>query len=84
MSNPTLYSETKRKSRKEKICHGCYNKIGKGDKYIAIKGLWDGGWDNYTHCLDCNKKMAEMISAGQPDDIINIENITEQWIWFTE
>lgn len=59
---PTVYSETTRTARKAHRCceHHHDRTIRPGDRYVAIKGLWDGAWSNYRRCMRCHRVCAAM------------------------
>jgi len=50
---PEVCSETRPKARKEHRCCECRRIIKKGEQYNNTSGLWDGGWDTYKTCTDC-------------------------------
>ncbi len=54
MSDPELFSECKRRSRKTYACCECGAVISPGDQYLVARGLWEGRWSTYRTCLVCD------------------------------
>ena len=52
---PELYRELDVKARKEHQCYACFRKINKKEKYVAIDGKWNGEFDHYKMCTQCNE-----------------------------
>lgn len=61
---PKLYLEQKRKARKNHTCYECRGLIQKGESYMYYKGLWDGDFCEFKHCLDCSS----LIQQAQKKD----------------
>jgi len=50
---PAVYDARTIKARKAHKCSECAGVIKPGETYKMISGLWDGRWDNYKQCADC-------------------------------
>jgi hypothetical protein len=48
-----VWSEDKRKARKDYFCDGCGGPIRKGDLYLAHRSMYDGYWSAARMCLPC-------------------------------
>ena len=51
-----VWSETKRKARKEHECHCCGRTIRPGEEYIAVFCVFEGRPDNEKCCAHCDKE----------------------------
>jgi len=65
---PEFYRETKhKKSERGKVhkCDECKGKIVNGDRYVKIKGVWDGDFNvfyRHTFCHDLFDKLVKYVN----------------------
>lgn len=52
---PTVYDQATPTARKAHQCCECLGTIYPGEKYHRLQGLWDGSWQTYKMCLDCDE-----------------------------
>jgi len=57
---PKVYNVKIVKARKEHKCCECNGIINMGESYNVHSGLWDGKWDKYKVCLDCDEIRKEI------------------------
>ena len=60
---PDFIVESTPKSRKVHRCYECNKEIQKGEVYKKVAGKWDGEFEEYKTCLDCEDlrfKIAEI------------------------
>ena len=50
---PSVYSTSYPKARREHRCCECDGTIFKGERYHIFNGCWDGEWDSFKSCDDC-------------------------------
>jgi len=65
---PTAYSESKPKARKSHRCCECRGTISPGECYQVFNGCWDGRWDVFKTCEDCNKLRIEIHAYSRNHD----------------
>jgi hypothetical protein len=65
---PSVFSDTVRKAHRDHKCCECERIIKPGDKYHLFKGCWDGKWDEYKTCLECDGIRAELRSLYRSDE----------------
>ena len=62
---PEFYSEYNvKKARKDHHCCECRGTIKKGDSYEVIAGMWEGDFQIYKTCLDCQSIRKEFFCGG--------------------
>ena len=59
-----VWTEDKRKARKEYKCSECQEKIEKGDEYIYISSLYDGSWSHSRLCEYCKHDWDYLMNVG--------------------
>lgn len=50
---PTLYETTTRTARTPKKCCECGKEIAPGDRYVDVRGVWDGEFTVFPTCRRC-------------------------------
>lgn len=63
--SPTVYCEEDVKARKQHRCCECRGFIQPGEIYHRHSGLWDGEWNTFKVCLDCDAIMHEINEEGK-------------------
>src|ERR1044071_2635216 len=69
---PKVFERVLRKARGKRArdgyqCCECRRRIGHGDWYEEVGGLWDGTWDKFRTCLRCAARREAMtIVHGRP------------------
>lgn len=58
---PRFHSEDWPKARKEHKCCECYRTIKPGERYQLFKGCWDGEWETFKTCSDCDELKNQII-----------------------
>ena len=51
---PSVGADIIRKARQEHKCCECHRTIKVGEKYHLYKGCWDGRWDEFKNCMECD------------------------------
>ena len=51
---PAVFSETKRRARRDHVCVECGRTIRAGEQYRFVSGLWDGRWSSHKMCRHCD------------------------------
>ena len=64
---PSVFSDTVRKARRAHKCCECRQVIKAGENYHLFMGCWDGKWDEYKTCVDC-QDLREEIGGLYRDD----------------
>jgi hypothetical protein len=59
---PELYHEKIVKGRKDHRCYECSKTIEKGEYHHCIKGKWEGCFNEYRICLECEAILNEIKS----------------------
>lgn len=57
---PTVWRASRPKARKLHRCIECTGSIEPGEVYEKFTGLWDGSWDTYRTCAECNTLRGEV------------------------
>jgi len=57
---PSVFSDKMRTAHKEHKCCECRRPIKNGEKYHFAKGCWEGRWDEYKTCTECNDLRHEL------------------------
>ena len=61
---PAVYGEQKVRARKPHICCECHGAILVGEHYFTFSGCWDGKWDRFKTCTDCQALRDEINRAS--------------------
>lgn len=61
---PECYGEITRKARKEHKCCECGRGIAPGEKYTLRSGKWDGEWQEFKSCNDCESVSKAFFPRG--------------------
>ncbi len=61
---PTVFDASTPRARKAHRCCECRGVIPPGEQYHLFTGLWDGRWDAYKTCEDC-EKLRNKIAQGR-------------------
>jgi len=84
--NPAkAYVERVRRARKDHWCDGCQCAcIKRGDHYVRISGVWDGGPASYAWCLEMQElaasvKITDYVLVGARAQLVDAlaENVLE-------
>ena len=65
---PSVFSDTVRKARREHKCCECRRAIKIGEQYHLSKGCWEGKWDEYKTCMDCQDLREEIGGLYRSDE----------------
>lgn len=65
---PSVFSDTVQKTRREHKCCECRREIKIGEKYHLFKGCWDGRWNEYKTCMECQDLREEIGELYQSDE----------------
>lgn len=63
-STPDIYNQKQVCIRKDRQCDECARYVDKGSTMIFSKGLWDGSWGRFYHCIDCEKLWQGLATRG--------------------
>lgn len=75
MSYLEFYSESRYKSRKERTCECCNNKINIGDYYSNQRGKWEGEFFQRDLCLTCANAIS--VFCSEVDNEFDYSEIEE-------
>lgn len=64
---PSVFSDTVRKAHKKHKCCECWRIIKAGEKYHLAKGCWEGKWNEFKTCVECDE-LREEIRYDYRDD----------------
>lgn len=67
---PDVFEQFDRVARKRHTCCECpkYGTILPGQTYQVSQGLWDGKWETYKRCQDCQNFIIALGNTGIEDD----------------
>ena len=92
-----VYDEKEVTARKRHKCCECDGWIEPGEKYLSCHGLWEGMWQNFKVCKDCDE-LRDKLKGSEWDEIAPFECLYEWvgnwqdyhddeiniWLWFWE
>jgi len=61
---PALYATTKPRSRRQHKCCECRRIIEPGELYLRESGLWDGMFQTFKTCRDCQSVRNSFLFIG--------------------
>jgi len=74
---PTVYNSHHPRARHEHRCYECKRPILPGHVYERVSGRWDGEWNTYRFCADC-EAIANGLSCDGSREFGNLwDEITE-------
>ncbi len=76
---PDIFHQEEIVARRPHWCCECNGRIGIGQKYERIKGLWDGRWDTYSTCLACTNVRAVIQSQMDTFDCLGVGAMRDFW-----
>jgi len=62
---PSVYTEEWKKAKKVHKCCECGLPIMPGETYQLFKGCYEGKWERYKTCRECNDLRHELESDGE-------------------
>jgi len=65
---PSVFSDTVRKARHDHKCCECCQVIHAGEKYHLFKGCWEGRWEEFKTCMDCQDLREEVGRLYRSDE----------------
>ena len=74
---PSVSCDTVRKARREHTCCECHQVIKIGEKYHLLKGCWEGKWDEYKTCIDCQVLREEIGTLYRGDELPPFGELSE-------
>ena len=77
---PSIYSATTQRARKEYCCDECRQTINHGDTYVRIFGVWDGDARTYFHCERCDDLIAAFTDVGYCYEIGGFLSSYAEWL----
>lgn len=74
---PQVYHHFEPTARVRHVCYECRGEIEIGETYHRHQGLWDGHWDTYKVCVDCDGLREEMNKGRELYDRIPFGGLSE-------
>lgn len=78
---PSVFSNEIRTARKEHKCCECPNPILPGQKYHLFKGCYEGKWERFKTCMECEDIRAECHKLYRDDEGVAFGELRE---WASE
>lgn len=76
---PDVFNQEEIHAKRPHWCCECGGRIGIGEKYERIKGLWDGRWDTYATCLACCNVRAIINDEMDTFDCLAVGGMRDFW-----
>ncbi len=63
---PSVYRDDQVMARKTHRCCECRRAIRPGERYNRFTGCWDGKWDTFVTCEECDELRRELADDDGP------------------
>lgn len=67
---PSVDTSRWRRAAKRHACCACLETIPVGARYWSLRGLWDGSWQTFRHCVRCDAIWENALDIAQPGDVV--------------